>query len=682
MESPTGRRMERADTEASARLSAEGPRHTRHGVSGHTFRATAVAWLLAACALAGAAIGCAPSPESAAAGFDVMEKSIAELNLALEAETVTSQELVEQYLARIEAYDLRGPALNAIVTLNPRVGEDAAALDAERASGTVRSPLHGIPVLLKDNYDTHDMPTTAGVVALAASIPPDDAFQVRRLREAGAVILGKTNMHELARGITTVGSLTGQTRNPYDPTRNPGGSSGGTGAAVAASFAAVGMGSDTCGSIRIPSAHHALVGLRGTRGLASGDGIIPLSRTQDIGGPLARSVEDLALVLDATVGPDPSDPVTELSEGRIPETYTAYLDGNALDGARIGVVLALMGESDAEQPVREVIEAAIETMRGLGAEFLDIEEPDLTEVVADASVIGQEFKFDLDAYLAGTPGAPVRSLEELVATGAYHEIVDGGLRNSLGVESLDTEEYRDPPRAQGRGRGDDHGSDGGRTVSMHSSIRRSARRPAPSAIRNLAVRARSAPSRGCRRFRSRPATPTIEMPRRRRTPRAGVRRAGADRDGVRLRAGHGPQAGARLHPESHPPARARPALPSRGRRRRGRDGALRPDDPHAPVRARTRRHRARPISCRSPCTAAAKGSKTGPGDPFARESQAGSWPAKPFSQAVNSAFSVRGACTWTSIPAATRAAHTGWISDCPCYLRSRAEQDAENSTRG
>ena len=442
MEGPTGRGMERAETEASGRRSSEGPRHSRHSGPGHMFRVTAVARLLATSALAGAAIGCGPGPESAAAGFDVMEKSIAELNLALEAGTVTSQELVEQYLARIEAYDLRGPALNAIVTLNPRAGEDAAALDAERASGAVRGPLHGIPVLLKDNYDTHDMPTTAGVVALAASIPPDDAFQVRRLREAGAVILGKTNMHELARGITTVGSLTGQTRNPYDPTRNPGGSSGGTGAAVAASFAAIGMGSDTCGSIRIPSAHHALVGLRGTRGLASGDGIIPLSRTQDIGGPLARSVEDLALVLDATVGFDPSDPVTELSEGQIPETYTAYLDGDALDGTRIGVILALLGESDAEQPVREVIEAAVETMRGLGADFLDIEEPDLTEVVADASVISQEFKFDLDAYLAGTPGAPVRSLEELVATGAYHEIVDGGLRNSLEVESLDTEEYR------------------------------------------------------------------------------------------------------------------------------------------------------------------------------------------------------------------------------------------------
>ncbi len=398
--------------------------------------------LCTASAVAGVTAGCTPQTETPSGAFDVMEKSITELNLALESGQVTSQELVAQYLDRIEAYDQRGPALNTIVTLNPRAAEEAAALDAQRASGTVRGPLHGIPVLLKDNYDTRDMPTTAGVVGLATSIPPDDAFQVEKLREAGAVILGKTNMHELARGITTVGSLTGQTRNPYDPTRNPGGSSGGTGAAVAASFAAVGMGSDTCGSIRIPSAHHALVGLRATRGLASGDGIIPLSRTQDIGGPLARSVQDLALVLDATVGFDPSDPVTELSEGRIPASYTAFLDANALEGARIGVILALLGEGDSEEPVREVIEAAIETMRELGAEFLEIEEPDLTEVVANASVITQEFKFDLDAYLEETPGAPVRSLAELVSTGAYHEIVDNGLRSSLEVESLDTEAYR------------------------------------------------------------------------------------------------------------------------------------------------------------------------------------------------------------------------------------------------
>ena len=304
-------------------------------------------------------------------------------------------------------------------------------------------PLHGIPVLVKDNYDTADMPTTAGTLGLATSVPPDDAFQVGRLRDAGAIILGKTNMHELARGITTVSSLTGQTRNPYDPTRNPGGSSGGTGAAIGASFAAVGMGSDTCGSIRIPSSHHALVGLRGTRGLASGDGIIPLSLTQDIGGPLARSVEDLAVTLDATVGYDPADPTTELSRGQIPDSYTAFLDVDRLQGARLGIVMALMGTGRAEQPVRDVIEAAIMTMKEHGAEVVEIEEPDLTEVLQGASVIGQEFKFDFDAYLKQTPDAAVKSLADMIDLGLYHEVIDRGLRDSLARESRDTDDYRD-----------------------------------------------------------------------------------------------------------------------------------------------------------------------------------------------------------------------------------------------
>ncbi len=385
---------------------------------------------------------CAVPPDESALDFDVMEKSIVELSEAMESGVVSSQDLVRMYLDRIEAYDRQGPNLNAVIALNPAALEEAAALDAERTAGTIRGPLHGIPVLVKDNYDTADMPTTAGTLALATSIPPDDAFQVRKLREAGAVLLGKTNMHELARGITTVGSLAGQTRNPYDPTRNPGGSSGGTGAAVAASLAAVGMGSDTCGSIRIPSAHHALVGLRGTRGLASGDGIVPLSTTQDIGGPLARSVEDLAIALDATVGYDPADPTTELSRGNIPPTYTAFLDVSSLRAARIGVLSSLMGSGGAEQPVREVIEAAIETMRELGTEFLEVEEPDIGELVADASVIGQEFKFDFDDYLADTPGAPVGSLAQLMELGLYHEIVDSGLNNSLELDSLDTEDYR------------------------------------------------------------------------------------------------------------------------------------------------------------------------------------------------------------------------------------------------
>ena len=391
-----------------------------------------MAWMLSSCATA---------EEDRPRAFDVAERSIRDLGAAMADGTVTSVDLVDGYLARIAAYDQEGPTLNAMITLSPSARTDAAALDDERAAGRVRGPLHGIPVVIKDNYDTADMPTTAGTIALATSVPPDDAFQVRRLREAGAVILGKTNMHELARGITTVASYGGQTRNPYDPDRNPGGSSGGTGAAVGASFAAFGMGSDTCGSIRIPSAHHALVGLRGTRGLASGDGIIPLSTTQDIGGPLARSVEDLALALDATVGVDPADETTRLSEGHVPDSYTTALNANGLEGARIGVVVSMLGGENA--PVRLVMEAAGVEMEALGATLVEIEEPDLTTLVEGVSVIGQEFKFNLDAYLQATPGAHVRSLADFVNTGLYHSILERVLQTSLEVETLDTDDYRE-----------------------------------------------------------------------------------------------------------------------------------------------------------------------------------------------------------------------------------------------
>ena len=250
-------------------------------------------------------------------------------------ERVTSEELVDHYLARIEAYDGRGPALNSIITLNPHALTSARALDFERNATGARGPLHGIPIVIKDNYDIAGFPTTNGSVAMAEVMPPDDGFQVQRLREAGAVILGKTNLHEFARGITTVSSMGGQTLNPYDPTRNPGGSSGGTGAAVAASFAAAGMGSDTCGSIRIPSAHNNLVGLRGTSGLSSRDGVVPLSYTFDVAGPLARSVTDLALLLDATVGSDPSDPTTAEADANTPDSYLTALDAEAVQGRKV-----------------------------------------------------------------------------------------------------------------------------------------------------------------------------------------------------------------------------------------------------------------------------------------------------------------------------------------------------------
>ena len=199
--------------------------------------------------------------------YDVMEKPIEELQRAMQAGEVTSRQLVDLYLARIDAYDQRGPALNAITALNPKARDAADALDVERKAGRMRGPLHGIPVLVKDNYETVEMPTSAGSIALAGFHPARDATMVRKLKDAGAVIIGKTNMHELAAGITTVGSRFGQTKNPYDLDRNPGGSSGGTGSAIAANFAVAGMGSDTCGSIRNPASHNNLVGLRGTQGL-------------------------------------------------------------------------------------------------------------------------------------------------------------------------------------------------------------------------------------------------------------------------------------------------------------------------------------------------------------------------------------------------------------------------------
>ena len=266
-----------------------------------------------------------PNANAQTKSFELMETTIPQLQAALAAGTVTSKDLVSAYLARIDAYDQRGPALNAISIVNGKALEEAAAMDAERRAGKARGLLHGIPIIVKDNYETVGMQTADGSVTMAGWIPPDNSALVKKLRAAGAIIIAKSNMHEFAYGILTVGSLFGATRNPYVLDRNPGGSSGGTGAAIAANFAAVGMGSDTCGSIRIPAFHNSLVGIRGTQGLASRTGIIPLSSTQDIGGPIGRSVTDIAIVLDAIVGYDPADPQTAASVGNVPKSYTDFL---------------------------------------------------------------------------------------------------------------------------------------------------------------------------------------------------------------------------------------------------------------------------------------------------------------------------------------------------------------------
>ena len=365
---------------------------------------------------------------SAQTNLNVFEASISDLQTALESGDVTSVELVEQYLARIAAYDQKGPALNSIVRINPEARALAAALDAERKHTGTRSLLHGIPIVVKDNYNTVDMPTTGGSVALAGFVPSANATQVDKLIAAGAIILAKTNLHEYAYGITSISSLLGQTRNPYDPRRVPGGSSGGTAAAVAASFAAIGMGSDTCGSIRIPSAFNNLIGLRPTKGLSSIYGVMPLSHTQDVAGPLARGAEDLAIVLDIVAGYDVNDAATEIMQLMPSSNFQAQLNTVDISGLRLGKLTSYMAVAD--PAIRRQIEQALMWFEEQGAEIVDVEIPDLVSLVARSGVIAQEFRIDLDQYLALFLSRDIANLNDIVDLGLYHEAVQGALVRS------------------------------------------------------------------------------------------------------------------------------------------------------------------------------------------------------------------------------------------------------------
>ncbi|WP_052728395.1 amidase family protein [Domibacillus tundrae] len=377
--------------------------------------------------------------EEMVAHFEIEEATIFEMSAAMEEGKLKSEELVRFYLERIEKFDQQGPMINSMISLNEEAIETAKQLDKERAEGKIRGTLHGIPIVLKDNYDTFDMPTTAGSLSLEGSMAPDDAFQTAKLRAEGAIILGKANLHEFAFGFNTYSSLGGQTLNPYDVTRYPGGSSGGTGAAVASNFAAVGLGTDTGGSIRIPATFNSLVGIRPTMGLASRDGIIPLALTQDVGGPLARTVEDAAVVLDAIAGYDEADPVTEKGNGQIPDSYTDYLDKNGLEGARIGVVRALFGE---DEQVIEATEQAIDDMESLGAEVIDVTIPNLETIMAYPSLSSYEFKFQLNDYLASLgEKAPVKSLSDIIVSGKYHPSLDSALKAREAKVSLDDPAY-------------------------------------------------------------------------------------------------------------------------------------------------------------------------------------------------------------------------------------------------
>jgi amidase len=351
--------------------------------------------------------------------FGIEEASISELQSAMQAGQVSARKLVEAYLGRIEALDQRGPALHQVLETNPDALAIADALDTERRSRGPRGPLHGIPLLLKDNIDTADrLTTTAGSLALAGSHPARDAFLVQRLRAAGAIVLGKTNMSEWANFRSSQSSSGwsgrgGQGRNPYVLDRSPCGSSSGTGAAVAANLAVAGVGTETDGSVVCPAAVNALVGVKPTVGLVSRSGIIPIAHSQDTAGPMARTVADAAILLSALTGRDPRDPAT----GQAPRSpdYVRLLDANALQGARIGVPRKkLYGYSAATD---RLAEQALAVMKAHGAVIVDPADiPHLGSYDEDElEVLLHELKADLTDYLTGLgPTAPVKSLSEII----------------------------------------------------------------------------------------------------------------------------------------------------------------------------------------------------------------------------------------------------------------------------
>jgi amidase len=387
---------------------------------------------IAAAGLLLAAAACAPAPgptppvpvpaEAAAAPFALEEATVAELQEGMRSGRLTSRAVTEAYLARIEALDRRGPALHSMLDLNPDALAIADSLDAERRAGRVRGPLHGIPVVVKDNIDTADrMTTTAGSLALEGSVAARDAFIVQRLREAGAVILGKANLSEWANFRSTQSSSGwsgrgGQARNPYALDRSPCGSSSGTGVAVAANLAAVGVGTETDGSVVCPSGANGLVGIKPTMGLVSRAGIIPIAGSQDIAGPMARTVADAAALLNVLAGPDPRDPATAASRGKAAADYTRTLDPDGLRGARIGIVRK--GFTGYSPETDRLFDDAVAAMRRAGAVVVDsLELPHRGEYGdAEYTVLLYEFKEELNRYLAGLgPDAPVKSLAEVIA---------------------------------------------------------------------------------------------------------------------------------------------------------------------------------------------------------------------------------------------------------------------------
>ena len=377
--------------------------------------------------LSGILIGCSSTTE-----FSLVEASISDIHNAFESGTSSCEKLVSKYSARIKKYD-QPTKLNAITLVNPQALSLAKGLDEEfKRTGTLRS-LHCIPLVVKDNYDVEGMPTTAGSLLLKENIAKSDAYQIRKLKAAGAIVLARSNMAEWAFSPrVTISSTAGETRNAFSLDHVPAGSSGGTAAAVSANFAVVGLGTDTGNSIRGPSSHNALVGFRSTLGLTSRSGIVPLYLRNDVGGPMARTVADATRILEVIAGHDPDDAITRYSRGKIASSYTRHLDKKGLIGARIGV-LRVLSEKDVDPEVHALFEQAIEDLRAAGAEIIDpFEIPEFERLRKNQWC--PMFRHDINRYLESLDdAAPVKNLQEIVESELYSDYIKEDLEYLMTV---------------------------------------------------------------------------------------------------------------------------------------------------------------------------------------------------------------------------------------------------------
>jgi amidase len=382
------------------------------------------------------AIAATAQTQSAATQFNVVGATITETQSAIRQGRTTCRAIVESYLARIKTYDQTplGPdhlRLNSIVLVNPNALAEADACDRNFAATRKLPPLGGIAVLIKDNYDTAGLQTTGGSLAMKGFIPEHDATMVAKLRAAGAIILAKTNMAEWAFSpYLTASSIAGITRNPYDLTRVPAGSSGGTAAAVAASLGESGLGTDTGNSIRGPSSHNDLVGIRPTIGLTSRAGIIPLFANNDVGGPMARTVADAAALLTVVAGPDPSDPITAQAADHPKLDYTQFLDPHGLKGVRIGVFRQYFDTKETDPEVKALTEQALKTLQQEGATLVDPFTIPGYDALEKELWCG-DFASDLNAYLAKHPNAPYHDLPSIVASGLYLPYIEEEIKGAV-----------------------------------------------------------------------------------------------------------------------------------------------------------------------------------------------------------------------------------------------------------